>query len=137
MYPIYGFTDALKQTAFILSFHFHALATTYGNEIESLALSDSGQIGFHPPFGIERQQIISQGENPVAESYSILAHGDSTEPKNGAIKKPQDQNQPDGEYCGVFWPLFDDGMNEKRQHHTERDQHNGILDKEGFDDEYL
>jgi hypothetical protein len=37
----------------------------------------------------------------------------------------------------VFSPLFDDRVNEERERHTERDQHDGILDKEGFDDEYL
>ena len=53
------------------------------------------------------------------------------------IKKPQDQDQPDAEHRGVFSLFPDDGVNEEKEDHTERDQHHGILDKEGFNDESL
>jgi transposase-like protein len=35
----------------------------------------------------------------------------------------------------VFSPLFADRVNEEKKHHTDRDQHYGILDKKGFDNE--
>jgi hypothetical protein len=37
----------------------------------------------------------------------------------------------------MFSPLFDDGVNQEREHHSERDQHDGILEEERLNDEYL
>lgn len=136
-HPIYGLTDVLQETESFLSFDFHALATAYGNKIEAFILPDAGEIRSHLPFRVERQEIISHGQRPIVESYSLPAHRDRTEAKKGTIKKPQDQDQPDAEHHGVFSPFPDDGVNEEKEDHTERNQHHGILDKKGLDDESL
>lgn len=117
-----------------LSFDLHALVTGNGDEIESFVSSNTAQIGLHLPLGIEGKQIISEREDPIVDFDPLWAYRNGTKPEKGTVEKPYHQTQPDGKDHNVLWSLFQERMHDKKAYHTEKYQHYGVLDIEGFDD---
>ena len=94
-------------------------------------------MGLHLPLGVNRKQVVSEGEYPIVQANAICPHRHGAETKERAVEKPNDYNYPDKRGNQVFRLFFHKGEDEEEDHRTQCHKHDAVLDKEGFYDEGL
>jgi hypothetical protein len=104
---IHGLPDCLEKNEIFLSTHLHTPVIIDFQEIEPFCLSNPGKRGLDLPGRIKRQYgVLFKRKDPIIQLNSAGADINRTKTKKKAVKKPEDNEYPDGKDDGMFGLFF-------------------------------
>ena len=104
---IYRPADCLEKSEILISTHLHATVITDFQEIKLFCLPYSGKSGLDLPGRINWQySVLFKGKDTIIQSNSAGTDINRTKTKKRAVKKPEDNEDPDGKDYRMFGLLF-------------------------------
>lgn len=129
---INGCADVSEKIHIVYAANLHAFMISDFDEVDLSQSSNAGRRGYDFPVRRNGKGVVSEREYPVIHFYPFRIYRNRAESEERAVKKPQDDGQPDGRGQEVPGLFFCEGIIEKKQYQAQRKKHDAVLNPKGF-----